>query len=389
MGLQLDLALDRVPAAFTRRRAGYASLLDRAADASPPWGEGLADPSELPSNLLPLARPAKNHMISSAQDSVNSAATTMQRDALQRGARASLSGEIPVLRKQLEELAPLADLRSSQKLKEIRRCLVLGDDLAAKGLLSVEAKTQLETSARSALRGVARQLEEVVRSRQLHEGRRAFSDPHSIAPVASPMASADATAPPVRAIRGRRQRSVGDPRRANGRVDRPHQLAHQVGEAIAARQARSRRETAVGLLVVTGLDEEREHLEALEERLSVETRPAQYHAALSARLVLKGLADHCFPARAEVWRDRYKRSHQVADENVGNRLAAFVDQRLPDLPNEEHRLFIATLDTVIRWTGRGPHRIIRQGEGDLFFLRFLEILNVVARAYGAQFYSAA
>jgi hypothetical protein len=156
-------------------------------------------------------------------------------------------------------------------------------------------------------------------------------------------------------------------------------LPHQMGEVIARQHARTARETAVTFLEISGLKEELEHFLALEERLTVGTRPAQYHAALSTRHLLKGVADSCFVAREQPVLDRFGKPHPVLIENVGNRIAAFVDERA-GLSNEEHRLFIATLDTVTRWAGRGPHRIYPR-EARNFFIRLLDVLEVVATAY--------
>lgn len=38
--------------------------------------------------------------------------------------------------------------------------------------------------------------------------------------------------------------------------------------------------------------------------------------------------------------------------------------------------------TVPEWSGRGPHLIRSQSEGEQLFLRLLEVLSVVAKAYG-------
>ncbi|HEU5252804.1 MAG TPA: hypothetical protein VFU16_05715 [Solirubrobacterales bacterium] len=159
---------------------------------------------------------------------------------------------------------------------------------------------------------------------------------------------------------------------------------HQMGEVIALRLTRSSRGTAVSFLQSTGLSLELEHLLALEERLSVGSTPALFHAALSTRFVLGGIADLCFSPRDEPFIDRFGGKHQVAEANVKNRIAAFVDTRLRhELSNEEHRLFVATLDTVSRWCGRGPHRIYSPVEAQRFFIRLLDVLSVVSRAFYA------
>lgn len=181
-------------------------------------------------------------------------------------------------------------------------------------------------------------------------------------------------------VRGRLPREQVEPvRKPRGR--KPQRRSYLFGEVVAVRTVRLNREIAIALLRATGLDLERQHLIALEARLTAGTAPDQYHAALSARLVLKGLADHCFPAREQDWIDRSGRPHQVGDEQVKNRLNAFVDKHLRSvLTVDEHRFFIAQLDTVQEWSGRGPHLIRSQSEGEQLFLRLLEVLKMVARA---------
>jgi hypothetical protein len=155
-----------------------------------------------------------------------------------------------------------------------------------------------------------------------------------------------------------------------------------VGEVIAARKAKTTRQFATSFLHLAGMKRELEHLLELEERLTKRTVPAMFHAALSTRLLLQGVADHCFPARQERLADRYGRMHEVGQGNVGNRLAAYVDRRFgKSISDEEHRLFIATLDTVVRWGARGPHHIYDDAEADQFFLRLLDVLDIVGKAY--------
>jgi hypothetical protein len=156
----------------------------------------------------------------------------------------------------------------------------------------------------------------------------------------------------------------------------------EIGEVIALRVARTTRQTAIGFLESLSLTEELEHLLALEERLTVGSKPAMFHAALSTRLLLSGVANLCFPPKDGHFEDRFGRRHEVKQENVKNRLAAFVDVRLRSgLSDEEHRLFVSTLDTVSRWCGRGPHRIYHPLEAQQFFLRLLDVLSTVSRAY--------
>jgi hypothetical protein len=158
-----------------------------------------------------------------------------------------------------------------------------------------------------------------------------------------------------------------------------------VGEIIAIKKTRTTRQSVIAFLRLAGLREELQHLLELEERLTKGTMPAMFHAALSTRLLLQGVADHCLPPREGRLQDRFGRCHQVGQENTGNRLAAYVDIRFGKLiSDEEHRLFVATLDTVIRWGARGPHRIYNEAEAEDFFLRLLDVLHTIGRAYLGQ-----
>lgn len=150
-------------------------------------------------------------------------------------------------------------------------------------------------------------------------------------------------------------------------------LPEHVGVRIAATRIVSIRERVVTFLMVADLRDEAAHLSAIEERLSVGSTPALHHAALSTRLLLQGVADYCFPARNE------------GPQDTGNRLIAFVESSLgAEHTSEEHRLFIALLDTVKRFSGRGPHRIYNPEEVNLYFLRVLEVMDHIARGYLAQ-----
>lgn len=137
---------------------------------------------------------------------------------------------------------------------------------------------------------------------------------------------------------------------------RPRILPQEVGEFLATGLVRADREEVIFLLADTGLDDARQHLEAIEERLLTGTGPSFLHAALSASILLRDLANHLFPPRDEDWESRSGSKHSVRAQNVGNRLSAFVDLRLrSQLSPREHRLFQATLDVVHQWTGEGHH----------------------------------
>lgn len=162
-------------------------------------------------------------------------------------------------------------------------------------------------------------------------------------------------------------------------------LPEHIGMRIAATRIVTIRERVVTFLLVADLRDEAAHLNAIEERLSVGSTPALHHAALSTRLLLQGVADHCFPARSGHWHSQGGGQHKVGPQDTGNRLIAFVESSLgAEHTSEEHRLFIALLDTVKRFSGRGPHRIYNPEESNLYFLRVLEVMDHIARGYFAQ-----
>jgi hypothetical protein len=155
-------------------------------------------------------------------------------------------------------------------------------------------------------------------------------------------------------------------------------------EVVAAALAREDREAAIELLVVLGLDEATDHLYEIEGCLLRGRKPSRLHAALSASVLLRDLADRLFPARDEPWTSRSGRRHQVGHEHVKNRLSAFVDARLRStLSTKEHQLFQSTLDIVADWTGKGHHVPARPREAARAFRQLLEVLSTIASAYRA------
>lgn len=162
-------------------------------------------------------------------------------------------------------------------------------------------------------------------------------------------------------------------------------LPEEVGELLATGLVRVDREAVMLLLTDVGLEDARLHLEAIEERLLHGTRPAHLHAALSASILLRDLANRLFPARSgEFWVSRFESKHPLDSQHVGNRLAAFVDFRLRSrLSTKEHRLFQATLDAVLDWAGEGHHVIRDPRSSAHSFRQLLEVLAMVARAHTA------
>jgi hypothetical protein len=156
--------------------------------------------------------------------------------------------------------------------------------------------------------------------------------------------------------------------------------------AIAQQHVHRTRSRVLDFLRHAGLGAQIEDLKSLEERLSVGTRPALQHAALSTRVLFLGVADHCFPSQAQPWVDASGNKRPVEQSNVGNRLIAYVEAWLGTGSGSkdreaEFRAFVAVIDTLGRWNGRGPHRIRDLEEGGRFFIHALETLDRVGKAH--------
>jgi hypothetical protein len=123
-------------------------------------------------------------------------------------------------------------------------------------------------------------------------------------------------------------------------------------------------------------------LQSIEERLRSGTRPERLQAALSANLLLKGVADYLFPPRDDEWESRFGTKHKLQAKNVGNRLSAFVDPIFrSELTTQEHRLFQSTVDFVFRWSGQGHHVVFTPREGAEAFCQLISVLAAVSRAH--------
>ncbi|HBR27392.1 MAG TPA: hypothetical protein DD732_10230 [Rhizobiales bacterium] len=156
----------------------------------------------------------------------------------------------------------------------------------------------------------------------------------------------------------------------------------EIGELFAQHLMRAYRHEAEELLIRTGLELEIEHLRSIEQRLHSGTRPDRLQAALSANLLLKGLADHLFPPRDEEWESRFGQKHKLGARNISNRLSAFVDPVFRSrLTKQEHRLFQATVDFVFHWSGKGHHVVFNPKEAAEAFCQLLKVLAAVARVH--------
>jgi hypothetical protein len=175
---------------------------------------------------------------------------------------------------------------------------------------------------------------------------------------------------------------------ARPRPQRQLREDHEVAPVAASFFAGRDRQLVVSLLDTAELEEERQHLEALEERLRAGNLPARNHAAVSARQLLLGVANYCLPARREARPCRFGCEHcphQLGADDVKNRIIAFVDERLRSgLEAHEFKIFVAHADYVFRWGARGTHQNCSAPEVVKAFVRLLEVLAVVARAAQVQ-----
>lgn len=151
---------------------------------------------------------------------------------------------------------------------------------------------------------------------------------------------------------------------------------------VALRATHEPRAQIIAFLRFVGLEHEVAELIAIERRLHRRTPRDLAHAAFSARWLMRGVADHLFPPRSEMWRDRRGGEHKVGAEEAANRLSAFVEQQLWDkLEADQRRAFQGEIDALKRWTGRGPHGAHTPAEADQCYLRLLSIMGMTARAY--------
>jgi hypothetical protein len=181
--------------------------------------------------------------------------------------------------------------------------------------------------------------------------------------------------PTARPASPRRRESVEDEQQTT-RV-----LPQEMGETLAQNLIRGHRQEAKGLLVALDLDLELEHLESIERRLLDGGRPDRLQAALSASHLLKGLADMLFPPTEELWVCRFGKTYKLGPPNVKNRLHAFADRFLKQRSTAEHKLFIAELDLVSRWSGEGHHVVFTSRENAEAFCALLKVMAIVSRAH--------
>ncbi len=162
----------------------------------------------------------------------------------------------------------------------------------------------------------------------------------------------------------------------------PAEQARSVGEEIAARGLREQKDEVDAFLTDCGLAAEVVELEAVENRLQGRTERDRRHAAFSARTLLEAIADDLFPARGEPWIDLGGIEREVGQENVANRLSAYVDRHLTGkIEGAERRAFQADLDATARWVGAGPHGVHTAVAAERAYTRLMAVLATMARAY--------
>ncbi len=162
----------------------------------------------------------------------------------------------------------------------------------------------------------------------------------------------------------------------------PAEQARSVGEEIAARVLREQKDEVDAFLNDCGLAGEVVELEAVENRLQGRTDRDRRHAAFSARTLLEAIADDLFPAMEEPWTDLRGDKREVGQENVANRLSAYVDRHLSGkIEAAERRAFQADLDATARWVGAGPHGVHTAVAAELAYTRLMAVLATMARAY--------
>lgn len=175
-----------------------------------------------------------------------------------------------------------------------------------------------------------------------------------------------------------RAAGVPDPPRAKRQVRRV-----TAEEQIAQRVLNRQRDAVILFLREARLRHEMRELADIEARLAEANDHACKHAAYSARNLMEGVANRLFPPRPEKWRDRDGRTHSLRAKDFKNRLIAYAEWTLEgSWEPHELRAFVATMDTVCRWTGSGPHGAYRWAQAERAYLRMLDALAILAHAFG-------
>jgi hypothetical protein len=153
-------------------------------------------------------------------------------------------------------------------------------------------------------------------------------------------------------------------------------------EQIAARVIKRHRQAALSLLKLKRFTLELKELKAVDAGLRKGTKRSCKHASFNARNLMEGLADRLYPASTRVRRSRSKEEHSLGSNDHKNRLIAYVEERLEGkIESHDFKVFVSAMDTVFRWTGSGPHGVYNREGAEHVYLRLLEALAVIARAY--------
>jgi len=156
-------------------------------------------------------------------------------------------------------------------------------------------------------------------------------------------------------------------------------------ELIVKRALRRHHKAARALLSGLDLTTELKELTDLEAELNKGTPQACKHASYRARNLIEGLADCLFPPTSKPRKGRDGQERSLGPSNFKNRLIAYVEERMEGKwEGHEFRDFVATLDTVMRWTGSGPHGVYDPHEAEHMYPRLLDALAVLARAHGSD-----
>lgn len=153
-------------------------------------------------------------------------------------------------------------------------------------------------------------------------------------------------------------------------------------EEIAQRVLNRQRDSVIHFLRHARLRYGVRDLVDLETRLAEGNYHSCKHAAFSARNLMEEVADRLFPPSSRRWRGRDGRDHSLGAKDFKNRLIAYAEWALAgEWEGHEFQAFVATMDTVCRWTGSGPHGAYAWGEAEHAYMRMLEGLAVLAEAF--------
>jgi hypothetical protein len=153
----------------------------------------------------------------------------------------------------------------------------------------------------------------------------------------------------------------------------------------AQEEAESNLVVARELLREEGLHYELEHLDAISVCLTPGTETGRVHAAMSASLLFKGMANAFFPAQDAAWIDRSGKSHPVQAQHVGNRIAAFIGFQLgAELSKHEHRRLQAMLEFSYNWSQKGHHKPFPIDQAIRAYRDLLAVFAYLSRARQAS-----